>query len=257
MDKYVLGIDIADDHIAAALVAQHGTGVKQLVSLLHSPIQPNGQLPDFQVMLDEISFRDINTVLGLPLSCLSLRNLFLPFIDSKQINQTLSFELEEQLMAPIEQLRFQYSVSEESEGGSKILVAALHKETLNQYVDSLIKNKITPVRICPGAPALAEQLFEFAPQPEKNVIFLDTGVSSADLILFQDNKVLFMRRIIYPDSLLAEEPFSFINNEALVSNQDAALSYINYLCQTIERSISYFQHQSDMPAEYSKMIISD
>ncbi|MDH3346526.1 MAG: hypothetical protein OEM02_00300, partial [Desulfobulbaceae bacterium] len=135
MDKYVLGIDIADNHIAAALVGQQGSGVKQLVSLLHAPNQLNGELPDFQIMFDEITLRDINTVIGLPLSCLSLRNLFLPFIDSKQINQTLSFELEEQLITPIEQLRFQYSVSKESDEGSKILVASLHKEILNQYVN--------------------------------------------------------------------------------------------------------------------------
>lgn len=256
MNKYVLGLDIADDHIAGALVSQGRTGEKTLVSLMHGPVHAEGELIDLSDVFVEAEGGELTTMAGLPLSSLSLRNLFLPFIDKNKIGQTLPFELEEQLITPIDHLRFEYSVNEESEDGSKILVAGLRKDLLNDYVRSLESQNLMPAGICPAVLTLAERMVEKSDLYGEGTIIIDTSVSSADLVLVRDNNVVFMRRIVYPDSMSAEQILAMVDNEGLIDNRDAALAFITELCRLIERNIYFFQRNNDTAIDFDKVVLT-
>ncbi|MDH4319713.1 MAG: PilN domain-containing protein, partial [Desulfobulbaceae bacterium] len=81
-------------------------------------------------------------------------------------------------------------------------------------------------------------------------------VSSADLVLVRDNNVVFMRRIVYPDSVLAEQILAMVDNEGLINDRHAALDFITELCRLIERNIYFFQRNHETAVVFDKAVLT-
>jgi general secretion pathway protein L len=155
MATRILGLDIKEESISAVVVEQWGTErvISSCGSLkIEGFDQFSAVLPE---LLQQVGFQTGICVVGLPLSILSLRNLSLPFTDHRKMAQVLPLELEEQLLAPVDDQIVDFMVTGRSEVGSCLLVAALEKKYLYTFIPVLEENGLTVQRIAPSISTLA------------------------------------------------------------------------------------------------------
>ena len=105
MTRHALGIDIGEAQVSGVALTRQGRSL-QLTGCcrveLAADTDPAGVAAAVRQVGAQLGGPQAVTVLGLPLSRLSVRNLALPFKDARSITQTLPFELEEQLLVPVD-----------------------------------------------------------------------------------------------------------------------------------------------------------
>ena len=204
MASEILSIDIREDLLCAARVEQHGSGV-----LVHS--YGHGGISTYQGqviaealanVLDQLKEVPTAAVLGLPLALAGLRNLHLPFTERKKIAQVLPLELEEQLLASADQYIFDFTITNQDKEGSSVLVATVEKEMLAQLVEILARRGCRLKNIFLTMEALCHACMQ-----RKNIaepaLFLCGDNHALSMALWDQDQVVFMRRILWPEPLAA------------------------------------------------------
>ena len=128
MGKKSLGIDISDGQIVGVALEQHGKSLR-VTGCLSLPL--SGHLDVVQqtrLLCEQLDWQEGVCVCGLPLSLLTVRNLALPFRDVKKITQALHFELEEQLIVPVDTLITDFFPTETADSGTQIVVFSAEKK---------------------------------------------------------------------------------------------------------------------------------
>ncbi|MCI5163264.1 MAG: hypothetical protein D3917_14845 [Candidatus Electrothrix sp. AX5] len=98
------GIDISEDLLSGVAVARNGKEAKAVSCAFCRLDEDNKLAEQLPLLLEELQWpQKGHCDVGLALSDLSLRNITLPFVDNKKIDQILPFELDEQLLLPIDQ----------------------------------------------------------------------------------------------------------------------------------------------------------
>ena len=158
MAQLTLGIDISDDLLSAVVVAGRGKD-RQVLACESVTIEEHDNIPEMlPVLLEKLGWQGGRSVSGLPLSYFSLRNLILPFTNEKKIQEILPFELEEHLLVPVGEQIFATTISDKSDDGSRLLVAAVDKGILRSHLDAFQNNNLDPDIVCPSSFALADRL---------------------------------------------------------------------------------------------------
>ena len=134
MTRHTLGIDIGDSQVSGVALARQGrslqlTGCCRLE--LAADTDPAGVAAAVCQVAEHVGWQQGVVVLGLPLSRLSVRNLTLPFKDARSITQTLPFELEEQLLVPVDSLVSDFTlVGPTADGGSRVIAFSAEQDLL-------------------------------------------------------------------------------------------------------------------------------
>ncbi len=249
------GIDISNDLLTGVAVASSGKESKAISCAfcqLDSEHQLAEQLP---LLLKELQYprKKGRCDVGIALSQLSLRNITLPFTDSKKIEQILPFELEEQLLLPADQqvIATNAAMVDMEKGETQLVAAALEKERLAQYLSLFREQGVEPNKICPSDFVLAESLSQ-SNQKTENFIVLSCNTSSATITIVHQGAVAFMRLLSYPTEVFTESLFSFDDKEIHTDDPDRAEQAVNQICRTIEQSIDIFSYQfsKNLQADY-------
>src|SRR5262249_31627790 len=94
-------------------------------------------------LMREKSLYDSTVYAAMPGDQLSLRLMALPFSDPRKIDQVIGFELESQILAPIDEVLHEHKIVGSSGAGSRVLAAAARKDDvraqLNRLADSGIE----------------------------------------------------------------------------------------------------------------------
>jgi len=240
MATRILGLEIHNEYLAAVLLEQRGT-VRVVVSSAHFDLEEGEDLGTaLASFLGQHSFQGNTCILGLPLSLLSLRNLFLPFPDRKKISQVLPLELEEQLLLPMSEQVVDFVVTSRQEGGSFLLVGAVEKSVVRTLLSALQHNGLRVDGLMPTVSTRAE-VFCSAQGAGKTTLFLSAERHGLELVLWSAGQAVFMRRISYPEDFSLPEA---ANGPADPSSPDAASAHksIVQICAAIRFSLSYVQH---------------
>jgi len=180
-------------------------------------------------------------VLGLPLSIISLRNLALPFVDRRKMTQVLPLELEEQLLVPLEDLIVDFMVTRRQDAGSHILVGAVEKEVLGNLLPVLKENGLSPQAVAPSVSFLAGEHLQARGTAEPT-LFLHADMHAMSMALWVDNRVIFMRRIPYPEQFLVESFLGGHKGVAVLDQQTAEQS-LTRVCAAVTTSLYFFQQE--------------
>ncbi|MCI5212764.1 MAG: hypothetical protein D3910_29125, partial [Candidatus Electrothrix sp. ATG2] len=104
MTPLSLGIDISENLLSGVAVAGKGKEAKAISCASRQLDRGNALAEQLPLLLEDLQWPKKGLCdVGLPLSELSLRNITLPFADSHKIEQILPFELDEQLLLPVDQ----------------------------------------------------------------------------------------------------------------------------------------------------------
>jgi len=237
-----LGIDISDGYITGVVLEQQRKA-PILVNRLSLPL-PEGEdlAAAIRLLCEQLDWREGLCVCGLPFSLLSVRNLALPFTDVKKIAQALPFELEEQLIAPLDAVAYDFCPSKRTNEGSLVVAFAVEKDLLGSLLGDL-QGVVDPDAVTPAMVPLAAQIAA-RNRDGHNFLLVHADLHSISIALVVENKPVFYRRLSHPEQMILHPPVSFVNGEAKVADRAAAEECVRLLSQAIGRSLDYFRIES-------------
>ena len=255
MKRQVLGLDIHDDHIAAAVVEQRGHE-KQITSWDARAVVNRSQLAVvLQSLLEGLDWKGGLTVCGLSLSGFSLRNLTVPFTDRKNINQILPLELEDQLIIPVQDQVIEYIFTEKAENSSRILVAAMAKNTLRGELEMLRAGGQNPGIITLRNAALAGA-YTAGGAAENDFILLDAGLHFITMVAVHKRRIVFMRRLPCPERIFTREAFAFTEDRVGIADFDEAMACIDRLGRDIQQNLGILRINGETEFHPDKVILT-
>jgi general secretion pathway protein L len=192
------------------------------------------------------------TVLGLPLSRLSVRNLTLPFKDARSIAQTLPFELEEQLLVPVDSQVSDFILAGSTpDGGSRVIAFSAEQDLLAGLLGGP-EGRPDPGVITPAALALAAAVARDNP-PGRLQLLVHLELPAATLVLVDGPVPVLCRRLPWVEPPLqpraegdgAEADAPVVNPEAL-----------RLLAVAVERTIDLYAQESGAPMQPEGVVLT-
>lgn len=242
MATRILGLDIHEELLSAVVVEQRGT---ERIILTCASLKVDGVdqisvlLPEF---LQQVGLHAGSCVLGLPLSVISLRNLTLPFTDRRKMSQVLPLELEEQMLRPMKDQVLDYMITGRQESGSHLLVGAVEKDYLGNILPVLEENGLIPQAVTPSISSLALEYLQGKGNNDPT-LFLHADTHAISMALWVDGRVIFMRRVAYPDQVFAQS-FTGHSQGLAILDQETEKNSISRVCDSIKASLYYFQQET-------------
>lgn len=251
--QQAVGLDIHDDRLTALVLDCKGkdTSISDCISV-HLPSEE--ELPEkLAELAGKLGKNTGRIYCGLSLSECSFRNLSLPFVDRKKIDQVLPFELEEEMLVPVHQQVISSDITSSSDTTSQLLIAGIEKTHLENILDTMQGAGIDPVMLLPTVYAFAETVTTGA---KEDAVFLDTGKNGISMALLKGDRVVFLRHVPYTDSVFTTQPFRFFEDGLQVQDEREARECITALCRTISASIHYFYLDTGVSIAPAQVVIS-
>ena len=255
MTRHTLGIDIGESRVSGVALARQGrslqlTGCCRLE--LAADTDPAGVAAAVRQVGAQLGGPQAVTVLGLPLSRLSVRNLALPFKDARSITQTLPFELEEQLLVPVDSQVSDFLLAGSTpDGGSRVIAFSAEQELLAGLLGGL-EGRPDPGVITPTGLALAAAVARDNP-PGRPLLLVHLELPAATLVLVDGPVPVLCRRLPWGEPPLlprtdgdsAEADTSALNPEAL-----------RLLAAAVERTIDLYAQESGAPMQPEGVVLT-
>lgn len=225
MSRKVLGLDIRKDTVYAVLLT---SGIKgsDIIDQSVTPI-PNsegGFFDGLHTALDAICSQmktdGATCAVSLPPGMASYRNIRVPFVEIKKIQQVLPFELEPTIPMPVEDLEFDFQ-SIKADGQSDIIAASLEKPVLQQLLEVLGGFHLNPVAIVPGGYASAAFL-GLKDEIAKDMLIIDYDPKKVSVFALASGKIRFARTFPQKPPAQAEAGYLRLNiRRTLTAVQDS------------------------------------
>ena len=254
MGKRSLGIDISDGQIIGVALEQRGKS-SIVTACLSLPLSEHIDIAQqTRLLCEQLNWREGACVCGLPLSVLSVRNLALPFRDLKKIAQALPFELEEQLIVPVDSLITDFFIGETTDSGSLVVAFAVEKALVGSLLDGLQK-VADPDIITPGVLPLAVQVINHN-RDTKNLLLLYADLHSITMVLILGERPLLYRRLPYPEQMMLQPPYYLEDGRVVVTDMVAVGQCIQHVCDSIERSLDYFHIERKTGSRPERVVLT-
>ncbi len=255
MTRHALGIDIGEAQVSGVALTRQGRSL-QLTGCcrveLAADTDPAGVAAAVRQVGAQLGGPQAVTVLGLPLSRLSVRNLALPFKDARSITQTLPFELEEQLLVPVDSQVSDFLLAGSTpDGGSRVIAFSAEQELLAGLLGGL-EGRPDPGVITPTGLALAAAVARDNP-PGRPLLLVHLELPAATLVLVDGPVPVLCRRLPWVEPPLqprageegAEADSPAINPEAL-----------RLLAAAVERTIDLYAQESGAPMQPEGVVLT-
>ncbi|MCI5140870.1 MAG: hypothetical protein D3909_03900, partial [Candidatus Electrothrix sp. ATG1] len=245
MTPLSLGIDISENLLSGVAVAGKGKEAKAISCASRQLDRGNALAEQLPLLLEDLQWPKKGLCdVGLPLSELSLRNITLPFADSHKIEQILPFELDEQLLLPVDQqvIATNSTMVNKESGETQLMTAALEKETLSQYISLFHEHGLEPDHISSSDFVLADRLAQ-SDQETKNFLLLSCDLTACAIAIIHQGAVIFMRNLSYPAEVFTEALFSFDGQEVHTEDPDTAELVVSQISRTVLQTVDLFRQQ--------------
>lgn len=135
-------------------------------------------------------------ITNMPMEQGIIRTISFPFNDVEKIADAIPYEAEENIPFRLDELQLDFqSLKSSKEGEGRILLAAVHKTNLNNYLQLLNASGIKPLTMGMEANALYECYRYFNKIENESVIQIDIGYSKTIVNFIASNNLLYTRSI--------------------------------------------------------------
>jgi general secretion pathway protein L len=195
MARRILTLDLGSHTLKAALIESTLKG-SRVLGLFRQQHDPDRSLAEQVRELCEAHNLRGDTVLScLPGDAVTHRLLSLPFARSRQLEQTVPFELESQIPFALEQMLVDFQTVQRTETGVTVLAVAVPRLTLTEHLETLTAAGLDPaaIGVVPLAPL---PLLRLANEETKGVeVLLDIGENHTSVVLLRDGVLTGLRTL--------------------------------------------------------------
>ncbi len=137
----------------------------------------------------------------------------------QKITQALPFELEEQLLAPLESLAYDAYLARKNGGDSLLIVFTVDQAWLGTLLGQ-IAERIDPDRVLPAMVPLAEQCIHFRRNKEP-ILLVHAEFHAMSIAFVVEGRPVLFRRISHPEQMIVHPPFTFENSRIIAQSPAA------------------------------------
>ncbi len=207
MSHTICGIDLGAFSIKIVML-EVGFRQTHLRGLLETAV-PAGDAPllERQAAAIQEAFSKVSAeatpYLALPGDMLSIRLLELPFSDPRKVDQVVGYELEGQIVHPLDDVVYDHAVVKTGDNGSTVLACAAKRDEIANYLTTLESHGTDP-RALYAAPVVYRSLTSATPAPalaagdEAEIacqVILDLGHLRTNLCIVRDGQAITARTI--------------------------------------------------------------
>ncbi|PIE56564.1 MAG: hypothetical protein CSA34_02815 [Desulfobulbus propionicus] len=249
MSKLTLGLDISDERLIAVQTEQKGK-VTSVVDFVSVPLYHGSDFASsLELLLQHFPDFKGSVVCGVSLQKISVRNLFLPFRDSKRLDQTLPMEMSEQLLGPAEDYLIDYLVARRTQEGSHLLVFSMSIEHLAGLFQFLNQAGLDPEVIQPSVVAYGGCCAKARPGTSCLIVHVEMHCTTVSVL--QEANLLFSRRLPHPEQVLVHPPISEDEGRLVVRDIDTLNAAVELICSKVERAVDFFRIREGIPLEFA------
>lgn len=211
MAQQILGLDFGSSCLKAVSLRKKWTGLEWTGG--YQKDWPRTQDPfdwakePFSGLKEWIAEHRLATdrvVVSVPVHLISLRMLVLPFQDVRKLEKVVPFEVEGLLPYSLEEVVVDYQVTEVGDGKSHLLVAAVPRSLMKNYLDQLARAGINPESVELDGMALmnlARHVFPESPgagdRERGDTAVLDIGASKTIVCILHRGQPRFLRTLLW------------------------------------------------------------
>ncbi|MCM8772151.1 MAG: pilus assembly protein PilM [Candidatus Omnitrophica bacterium] len=179
-----------------------------------------------------------------------VRAISVPKVPIKKLRDILKYEVQQQIPFPLEVVNWKFQIFEETEQNYNILLGAIKKEILSEYIGKIFSLGIDPVFVDVDSLALIN-IFNLLKNPgrEKCLGLLEIGANSSNLIITFKEKFLVRSLTVsgnaITSSIAETENVSFAEAEQMKKEKGVSIksvvSALESLHTELQNSIDYWR----------------
>lgn len=211
MSQTILGLDLGSSSIKAVCIRKGLMGLEWVGGYQRDLIRPQGTfdwtkdaVPGLKEWIAERRLPTDRVVVSIPVHLISLRTLTLPFNDARKLEKVVPFEIEALLPYPLEEVVVDYQTIEASEGKTNLLVAAVPRGLVKNYLDQLVQAGVDPEAVDLDGMALMNLVRYVDAEPSAtddrakgDLAVLDIGASKTVVCILHRGQTAFVRTILW------------------------------------------------------------
>ncbi len=190
--KTVLGLEITDHHVCAVQVSNPHSA-PDVEGLAIKKIEGAGHADEvLETFFSEANFETETVVTALPASLATIREISLPFDNSKKLHKIIKYQMEGYVPYPIEEMVVDFLPSESGEG---LITIGVQKKVLSEHLENLSRFALDPKVVSLKNVALF-RLFVLSRKGGGNpvaIIYLDREQMGLQVI--RENRIDFIRDV--------------------------------------------------------------
>jgi general secretion pathway protein L len=187
-----LYLDIHKDTVAAVLVDK-STKTPVVIGCGAVDLGEDSFEAAIDRIKEQIGFSSGDSVVTLGAELFFYRNLSLPFIDKKKIEQVLPFELEDRLPVEVKSMLVDFVVAKQGPEGADIIAAMINREFLADKLSILNSRNINPDSV--GISGLSTVFQTIDGESRDTFVLIDIGTSWASVFIVLERQVALIRSL--------------------------------------------------------------
>jgi len=203
-NKQFTTVDIGSHSIKAVRMMKNRDGISIMdTGVIDIPPDTleDGKIVDVSIvgseltaLFEKMNYRPKNVITTVANNNLLIRNLEVPLMSEDELAETIKWEADDQLPFSVEQARFDYIILDKDEEKIKILLVAVKKEIVENFIAPLKKQGINP-RVLNVQPMALLSLLEFQGELTEPVAILNIGDSATQVTIGTENNIHLSRTI--------------------------------------------------------------
>ena len=259
--QQILGLDIGSSSVKAVAIRKGLMGLEWAGGYQVGQARPQTAfdwgkkpLPGLKEWIAEQGFPTERVVVSVPAHLISIRTLTLPFSDPRRLEKVVPFELESLLPYPIEEVVVDYQVTGAVGGKTSLLVAAIPRDLLKNYLEHLAEAGIDPETVDLDGMALIDLARNlpagetgFGPDENGMTAVLDMGASKTVVCLMHHGQVHSIRTVLLGGQNLTEalqnrhgisfEEAEDLKSQAGLMDEDVESLHQRGISETLRRTL--------------------
>jgi len=197
-----IGLDVGSAAIKLVELAPSGVGKWRLLSAGAVPVPAGGWIdsPSSQTavanaiikLVKEAGVRSRRVVTALPEEQISTHVLEMPIMADSEIEQALTWQVEQYIPIPVDQAVWSYQVISRSEGGLEVLLAAASRTLVDGYRKVVEMAGLEVIAVETELMATARAI---VPATATATVIVDVGARSTDVGIVAGGQLVFARTV--------------------------------------------------------------
>ncbi len=212
-----VGLDIGSTSVRVTKFRRGFTGPDEVVCLHEDLLGGDSREASAEAisqrlrgLFEENLLRGVPVVVAMPTHWVFSRIITVPFTDPKKVSQIIPYETEELIPLGLDEVVFDHTIIDVTEGESTVLVAAVPRDRMTQYLELLADAGIDPVSMDLDSLALFHFYRYALKELAQDIVLIDIGALKSTICIVSGGKLRVIRSIMMAGEVLTRNLVSHL-----------------------------------------------